>query len=223
MAALLSPAPVMPLHRDDPPPCANAPREVRLWIDGVGTWLVWLPERLSIGGPQPIGSSIAAADLPLLADLHRRHAEIERRGEHYRLLLRGAGQIAGTPFEGETFLRSGDEIVLGNDVRWRFRVPSPLSASAVVDFLSGHRPAERIDGLVLLDHACLIGPGSHQHIDCPQAESSLVLFRRGGGLWCRSHEQWTLQGRPVTGAAPVTDGAIVATETLQFRVEIRTT
>jgi hypothetical protein len=221
MPSLLTPPAAMTRDRDHTTQRPQSAREARLWIDGVGTWLVWLPERLTIGGPQPIGSSRPAADLPLFADLVRLHAEVQRTGEHYRLLLRGPGAVGATKLDRETYLRSGDEFVLGEDVRWRFRLPSPLSASAVIDFLSGHRPAERIDGIVLLEQSCLIGPGRDHHIDCPRSESSLVLFRREGGLWCRSPQQWTLQGRPITGAAPLADGSIVATETLQFRVELR--
>ncbi|MFV0445219.1 MAG: hypothetical protein ACK5Q5_16705, partial [Planctomycetaceae bacterium] len=57
-------------------------REVRLWIDGVGCWMLWLPEVMTIGGPHRRGSMASlAADLPLLADLRSRHATIERIGE----------------------------------------------------------------------------------------------------------------------------------------------
>lgn len=200
---------------------ASPPREARLWIDGVGTWLLWLPERLSLGGPRPLTSSRPPADLPLLADLARLHAILERHPEYYLLALEGEGEVNGRPVAGEALLRGGEEITLGTDVRLRFEVPSPLSASARVTFLSGHRPAERLDGLVLLAETCLLGPSAEHHIVCPEVSTPLVLYRQKGGLWCRSAEEWKLEGRALTGAAPLAPGALVATESVTFRIEMR--
>src|SRR5690606_34362525 len=58
---------------------------IQLWIDGVGCWTVFPSEQLTIGGPVEPGSSQAAADLCVLANLRRIHATIERSGESYRL------------------------------------------------------------------------------------------------------------------------------------------
>lgn len=202
-------------------PSATPPSAARLWIDGVGTWLLWLPERLSIGGPRPLTSSRPPADLPLLADLARIHARLYRHSEYYLLALEGDGSINGRVVERETLLRGGEELRLGRDVRLRFEVPSPLSASARLTFLSGHRPAERLDGVVLLAETCLLGPSAEHHIVCPGVRTPLVLYRREGGLWCRSAEEWRLEGRSLTGAAPLAPGALVTNESLTFRIEMR--
>ncbi len=191
----------------------------RLWIDGVGTWRIWLGHRLTIGGPGPSDPHRKGADLALLADLKRLHAEVIRCGEHYRLSLAGAGSINAEPVAGDAFLRSGDMIQLGEDVRLFFRIPSPLSASAVVEFASSHRPGERIDGLVLFEQTCLLGASSDHHILCPESECPVVLFLRAGRFWCRSRKPWHLNGHPCQEAAPVHDGALIATESLSFRIE----
>src|SRR5262249_315525 len=51
-----------------------------LWIDGVGGYLVCLGARVSLG--QPAGWQV---DVPIMADLSRLHAWIERDGEGYSL------------------------------------------------------------------------------------------------------------------------------------------
>lgn len=204
-------------------------REVRLWIDGVGCWLVWLPETLTIGGPRRLDStSPAAADLSLLADLRAKHAAIERCGEEYRLTTFGLAANSETArFSHERdvsgsshLLRSGDEFTLGVHVRFQFSIPTPLSNTARLICASGHRPSERIDGVILLEQMCQLGPQPDHHITCPRAESPLILFCKGGGLWCRSPQAWTLDGRTVTAPAALHNGAVVATDTLSFRLEV---
>ena len=59
---------------------------ILLWIDGVGSWIAFPGEQVTIGGPVQPGSSQPAADLCVLANLRRLHATIERTGETYRLL-----------------------------------------------------------------------------------------------------------------------------------------
>jgi hypothetical protein len=218
--SLATPVPMTTAGRDTTVGDA-LPSAVRLWIDGVGSWQLWLPEKLTIGGPPQLGASSPAADLALLADLSRMHATIERQIEDYRLTLHGTGLLRGAKPTSEALLRTGDEVTLGRDVRLQFELPSMLSPSARLTLLSGHRPATRIDGVVLMEQACLIGPQTDQHIVCPRAKSNFVLFRKGDGLWCRSREEWRLEGRPVAGAAMLSHGAVVSTESLSFRVEWR--
>ncbi|MEZ6067342.1 MAG: FHA domain-containing protein [Planctomycetaceae bacterium] len=209
----------MTSDRHSPPAFQPKPAAARLWIDGVGTWVIWMDERYTIGGPTPPGRLQAAADLPLLADLSRVHAAIERAGEQYRLTLLGDGGVVGRPESGEQWLRSGDELRLGRDVRLKFEQPSPLSLSARLAVTSGHRPPQRIDGVVLLEQACLLGPGSDQHIVCPRAKVNFVLYRKGTALWCRCPEQWKLDGSAVSGAAELFNGSFVSHDSLSFRLE----
>jgi len=211
----------MPADPDVAPIDPDALREARLWIDGVGCWLLWLPKRLTIGGPRPISASRPAADLALMADLSRMQAAIERRGEHYLLQPQATTALNGAPCGVPTVLPAPCEITLGTDVRLRFEIPSRLSASARVTLPSGHRPAERIEGAILMADTCLIGPQADQHVVCPGSATNLVLYRKGGQLWCRSREEWTLQGRSLTGGHRLSQGSLVSTESLTFRVELR--
>jgi hypothetical protein len=165
----------------------------------------------------------SAADLPLLADLKRRHATITRRGEQYHVTASGPATLNGKAVaEGVAVgLRTGDSLTLGADVGFQFSIPSPLSNTARLVCTSGHRPRERVDGVVLLEQVCQLGPQADHHIVCPRVEAPLILFLKGGRLWCRSPLEWTLDGVPVAGSAPLFAGAVVATETLSFRLEVQ--
>ena len=59
---------------------ANSSR-LALWIDSVGGYLVCLSNELTLGQPVP-GDSV---DIPILGDVSRRHAMIERDAEGYVL------------------------------------------------------------------------------------------------------------------------------------------
>ncbi len=188
----------------------------RLWIDGVGCWLACWQPRLSIGGP----SNRHPADLALLSNLQSLHATIERTGEEYILHPHGPTFIRDQNITTPTPLMDGDEFRLGDDVRLRFRLPSSLSTSAVIEFASDHRPSQRTDGIVLLDQTCLIGPGSDQHIRCRRAEDSVVLFRRDNALWVRSRKPLHVNSKQNSGPVRLSSGDVVRDESLTFRLEL---
>ena len=116
-------------------------------------------------------------------------------------------------------LKSGDKLTLGRDVNFQFTIPTALSNSARLVNTSGHHPLGRIDGVILMEQVCQIGPRADHHIICPQADSELILYRKGDALWCRSPQEWKLNGRTATGSAELNHNAIVETETLSFRLE----
>lgn len=213
----------MSVMMNQPPTLSNSQeslRQARLWIDGVGCWLLWLPDTLTIGGPQSISSHQPGADLALFADLSRLQATIVRRGEHYIAQAAADVTVNDRPLTGEGWLKPGDELRLRSDVRLRFEIPSALSATARLTCPSGHRPADRIDGVILLEQACQLGAGLDHHVVCPHADESAVLFRKRDRLWCRVARDWSLDGRTISGAAELHHGALVTTDTLTFRVEL---
>lgn len=188
----------------------------RLWIDGVGCWLAWWQPKVTIGGP----STSQPADIALLSDLQSLHAEIERSGEEYIVHPHGPTSIGNKSITTPSPLMDGDELQLGRDVRLRFRSPSSLSTSAVLEFVSDHRPSQRTDGVVLMDQTCLIGPGSDQHIRSRGAEDSVVLFRRDDALWVRARLPLQINGKKHEGPIQLNDGDVVRDESLSFRLEL---
>ena len=119
-------------------PAAEPATRLILWIDRVGAYLLCLGDELTIGGPAAEGR---AADLSLMANLSRRHATLRRSGERYVLLAHSPTLVAGRPVHELADLSDGHELQLGESVRLRFRLPSVMSGSARLEFLSDHRPA----------------------------------------------------------------------------------
>ena len=188
-----------------------------LWIDGVGAWLLCLNDRFTIGGPV---SKTDAADLRLMANLSKQHVAIYRDSEDYFVDPLGATRLNNVSITESTPLRSKQTITAGENVRLGFSQPTALSASAVIDFKSVHRPARALDGVVMMHETVLLGPGSENHVRCPDWSTSVVLFRRNENeLWCRSREQIAVDGKPLNDIARINPGAIVTGEDLSFRVE----
>jgi hypothetical protein len=174
---------------------------------------------LTIGGPGGPRDRQEPGEIRLLADLSRRHATIRRAGETWLLDAQGPAGVNGQPAAGSVVLKDKDQIELGKGVLLRFRMPNALSATARIEFESGHRPPRRIDGIVLLDQVCLLGPTDDCHVVCPEWEPQVVVFRRDRKLWCKSFAELHVNGCRVEREAPVRDGTVVTGPELRFRVE----
>lgn len=192
------------------------PRRFLLWIDGVGAYLLCLSERMTIGGPASEG---VPADLSLMAGLSRQHATILRGAEGYLLEAHCPTRVGGRDVHERAHLNDQYEIELAGRVRLRFRLPTVLSGSARLEFVSDHRPAQRLDGVVLMDDTCLLGPGGENHVTCPDWPGSIVLFRRDGGLWVKSRLDVFVGTQHAAAGARVNSGDIVTGPELRFRLE----
>jgi len=200
-----------------------------LWIDGVGCWQLHANDRITVGGPSSPGRSDRSADLKLLADLSRAHATIARCGEAYVLAAMGPATVSGQRVTEPRVVRDGDVIGLGESVQLRFRQPSALSLTVRLEFASQHRPAQRIDGVLLLDQTCILGPADDSHVVCHDWPRRVIIFRRGGKLWCKrgaatgpaeSADELYVNGCHIADAAPLRDGTIVTLGDARFRIEM---
>ncbi|HEX6985363.1 MAG TPA: hypothetical protein VF170_08295 [Planctomycetaceae bacterium] len=220
---------------------AAQPGRLVAWVDGAGAFLLCLGETATLGGLS------GKADVRLTADLSARHAAIHRSGEGYVVEATGPAVVASEPRAGDvgppslshdghaarrgsgrvvrdrTDLNNGDELVLyrdgGGGVRLLFRRPNVLTATATLSVASEHRTEPRFDGVVLLADACLFGPGREAHVRCRNWEETVLLFRRDGGLWCKSPLPLAVGGRPANGPAPVGPGDHVTGPGISFRLE----
>lgn len=204
-------------------------QRVVAWVDGVGAFLICLPETLTIGGLS------GRADVRMAANLLGEHARIKRSGEGYVLEAVGTTLLARVPephssrrgsgriVEGSTDLSNGDELVLFRDgsegVRLRFRRPNELTSTAALSIASDHRTEPRYDGIIMLGEACVLGKKTDSHISCRDSEGAIVLFRRDGGLWCRAETPLSLNGSSMTGPFQVHSGGIVEGCGVSFRLE----
>jgi FHA domain len=187
-----------------------------VWIDQVGAFLLCLKPEITIGGPAAEG---APADLSLLANLSRRHATIVRSGERYVLVAHAPTFVAGRPVHDRVDLADGNEIRLGGSVRLLFRLPSVMSGSARLEFVSDHRPARAVDGVILMAETCQIGAGLENHIRCPEWPGAVVLYRRDGALWCRSRDPLFIDGTHVPDGGALKSGCLVSGNEVRFRLE----
>ena len=194
------------------------------WIDGVGSWLILTGQTVTIGR----GSSnsilsrrtgASEADISLMANLSSTHATIDRIDESYVLTANAATRINDRVIENRAVLPDECELGLGSTVRLSFSIPTPLSASAVLTFTSGHRPRTSVDGVVLMGETCLLGPGGGQHIACYGWPGGVVLVRTADGLAVKSRQPVMVDGRPALKMTSVSNGQIVSADELRFRLE----
>jgi hypothetical protein len=186
-----------------------------LWVDGVGGYLVCMSDEV-IFGQATIGSSL---DVPILADISRRHARIRREGEAYVLEPLHATRIDGRPVQSKTLLSDGDEIELGAGVRLRFRQPHALSGSARLDFISRHRTQPYADGVLLMAESCVLGPRWQNHVVCREWTGDVVLYREGDELYCRAMDAIEIDGLLCDGRGRVNGNSHVVGNDFSMSLE----
>ena len=187
-----------------------------LWIDGVGAWQLCVGSQFLIGGPTLEHTS---ADICLMANLSRRHASLLRNGEDWFIHPHNSTVVSGRAVSGPTLLRTGDVICLAERVRLGFRIPSVLTGSAVIDFESPHRPAQSVNGIILMSDSILLGPRKDHHVNCPDWPEFVVIYNQEGVLHCRSKAALSVNGARVRDSARLSDGAVVSGDDFRFRIE----
>jgi tetratricopeptide (TPR) repeat protein len=183
----------------------RAPRFM-LWIDAVGGYLVCLSDEIVLGQACP-GAQV---EVPIQADISRKHAKITRQGEGYVLEpLGGKVVLAGKPVTGKTLLADGDELMLGDAVKLRFRKPHVLSSSARLEMIGPHRTLPFADAVILMGESCVLGPKWQNHVVCRDWDGDVVLYRADDKIMCRAMESIEIDGHLHDGRGPVRPGSHV--------------
>ena len=185
------------------------------WIDAVGAYLICLGDEIVLGQPSAEGG----VDVPILADLSRRHAVIRRDGEAYVLTPLHTTSVDGRPIADPTVLRDKCTVKLGGAVELRFRKPHALSATAVLEILSHHRTEPAVTSIVLMSESCILGPQGHSHVRCREWTGDLVLFRRGDELVCRTHAPVEIDGQTCVGQASIGQNCRIENEEFALSLE----
>jgi hypothetical protein len=183
------PAGTRAVRAPEPAP-PEPPKRFLLWIDGVGGYLVCLGNRVTLGQAVPD----TLVDVPIFADVSRLHASLSRDPEGYLLEAARPVQVNGRPVE-KALLHSGDRVTLGSRCQLRFHQPVPISTSARLDLVSGHRLKLAVDGVLLMADTLVLGPGSHVHVSMPDLQQPVVLFRTREGLGIRCVGKLTVDGQ----------------------------
>ncbi|MBX9681113.1 MAG: FHA domain-containing protein [Gemmataceae bacterium] len=166
-----------------------------LWMDGVGGFLVCPKDRIALGqaGAEP------PPDVPLLADVSRRHAVLRRDGEGYIAEAEKRIRVNGKETD-RAVLRSGDRLTLGDSCQILFEIPLAGSTSARLSIVSGHRLACPVQDVLLLSESLIFGP-KQAHVRVPSLREALMVFKSRTGLWVRHAGKMSLHGKPVADRA----------------------
>jgi hypothetical protein len=191
-----------------------------LWIDGVGGYLVCEGPTVAVGRP----GADSAADIPVMADISRRHAVLHREGEHYLLEPLRTCRVAGHGTERIVRLADTATIELGDDpkhaVRLRFRVPNACTRTARLDLESHHRLQPHADGVLLPADTVLIGPAADDHVRAPGWPRSVLLHRRGDGtLIFRAEGTYDVDGVRSRGSTRISRSARIRSSEFSLRLE----
>ncbi len=193
-------------------PAEAAPRFL-LWIDGVGGYLICLGSRLTFGQATQPG-----VDVPLVADVSRIHATLTRDAEGYLLETVRPVQVNNRSVT-RALLHPNDRITLGATCQLRFRQPAPVSASAVLEIVSGHRLPRSVEGVLLMAETLILGPGPQTHVMVPDLKEPLILFRHKDGIGLRHTGTLTVNGQRVTDRCVLGAQAHVVGEDIAFALE----
>jgi hypothetical protein len=115
--------------------------------------------------------------------------------DDYFLAAHGPVEVNGKIMDRK-LLASGDRIRLSPRCELEFRIPTPLSTSAVVRISGDRRIAGDVKEVILLDRCLLIGREEGNHVRAPQAPARIVLCEDDRGLTARSEEGILVDGVP---------------------------
>jgi tetratricopeptide (TPR) repeat protein len=196
------------------PAATDGAQQFLLWIDGVGGYLVCLGNRVTFGQATPEN----CVDIPLFADVSRLHAALTRDTEGYLLESFRPVQVNGHSAD-RTLLRSGDRVTLGACCQFQFRQPVPVSASARIDLVSGHRLWLAVDAVLLMAETLVLGAGEQVHVALPDLTTPVILFRQKDGLGVRYAGNMQVNGRPCRERGTLESGATVKGDAFSLTLE----
>ncbi len=185
-----------------------------LWIDGVGGYLVCLGNRVTLGQAVPD----ALVDVPIFADVSRLHASLTRDSEGYLLEAARPVQVNGRPVE-RALLHPGDRVTLGTCCQLQFQQPVPVSASARLDLVSGHRLKLAVDAVLLMADTLVLGPGPQAHVVMPDLAQPVILFRGKDGLGVRHGGRLTIDGQSCHGRGGLGGTSTVSGDDFSLAIE----
>jgi hypothetical protein len=191
-----------------------------LWIDSVASVLVCPQDEIWVG--QAVDA--AGVQLPFQANLRRRHLKLLRQDGRYWLqsperAASAGAEAVGDSEDGPTLVAAGSEIPLSEGLGLRLRIPSPLTSTAVLDYLGPLRSVPRTDFAVLMAQACLMGSSSQHHILIPELNQA-TLFYQGGDLSLRCEQPMTVQGEAVPAVVKLRDGDRVESADFALTLEV---
>ncbi len=200
-----SPSETTPSFKTAKPTIANSQdnQQFMLWVDSIGGFLV-CPSQINI-----IGCAIAQAniEIPIMADLSRRHVKIEAVNDTHliRPLTHLAKiELAGQPIATAAPWGAGKILELDGGVKIEYTRPHQSSSSARLNLISRHRTHPWSDAVLLANDKLILGPDPNNHIYCPHWSHNVTLFQREGVWYCQSNQSYRVDSQSVQGTASLT-------------------
>ncbi len=186
-----------------------------LWVDGVGGFLVCTSADVTIG--RAVEQS--RVDIPLQADIRRRHLRIKRSGSSYIAEPLDQVDVDRQDIREPVVLRHDQILQLAGGVRARFTMPHPLGGSARLDFTSRHRTDPWSDAVLLLGDAIMIGRLPSHHIVAPDVGNELLIYRQGDRFVLRDPGKFEVNDQLASGEVPLRDGLRIVGDGYSISVE----
>ncbi len=187
-----------------------------MWVDAVGGYLVCLNNQLTIGQARPNSK----VDIPLLADISSKHAQLKRQGEEGDYIIEPLAQVLvqNKEIQSPTLLHHGDLISLGT-AELQFTKPHPLSASARLDLIGQTRTNPYTDAILLMSDTLIIGNNMANHIVYHGDDHQIVLYLQNEKLLCRSDQQVNLDGLAGQSGGELFYGSQIKSDRISFSLE----
>ncbi len=190
-------------------------RHFVMWIDAVGGYLVCRGDHIHLGQAIP-GNRV---DVPIRADISRRHASIRRDEDGYLLLPSASVSLDGKSVTQPTPLCDGQEIDLAGAAKLEFRIPHPLSRTARLTITSRHRTQPPVDGILLLAESCIIGPAPSCHVWARDMAAEAVLFEQEDELQFRTAGKIVIDDTEHEKQGRITDRSRISGEDFSLSLE----
>ncbi len=199
-----------------PAAIGTLPSNFMLWIDRVGGFLVCCSRSLWLGRYVDRSN----VDIPLQADLLRRHANLLKTDDGYSMMGSKNTKVAERSCETPQPLVDGDSIQLNPQIELKFRRPDWRSKSARIDFVTGHRTVPWCDAVLLFNDCLTIGPHLHNHVYVRELNSEITLQIRDGRLEVEGGGEWlTVDDRTSCETLQVHANSRLLTENVAMQFE----
>ena len=209
-AEAVAPFPSAPHAPDGSASLAALEEQCQVLIDGGGSYL------LCLGDQTTLGNRTGPADVRLLANVSSEHVAIRRDREGYVLLPRRSVLLNGRQLQRAAPLSDGAVVELVAGIRFRFRLPTPLSKTALLVPEQGSYLDTPYDAIVLMSRFCFLGDDDRCHLRAPETPRATLVVdsTRPLRFVLRATGRIQLNNTVVTDEAPITPPARVALPTV---------
>ena len=140
-------------------------------IDGAGSYLLFMSDKVSIG---PV-SSIDKKDIAIIASPNSPLIEIHKDEDDYFAQAASGDIIVNGKKHKEALLKNGDKVAVSERAIVKFNRVNPASSTAVIDLTGVRLTQADITAAIIADSEIIIGSSAAAHIKCKNCVNDIVL------------------------------------------------